>query len=489
MSTNLNTAEKSKIRRRLAAVSFLSNISLDGTHRDTPFGCNQNITSHHGSRRPSKRAFANDINETDFNNDKITKPEKEQDRLSISSESDCAKISTSVPKGIISSIINFQPHRERGRTISSSNETISERRQQLMLKKALCTCPQQNANFGATSSTESLTRPKCVHINNPMPVFRNGHCMSSEDTRCIITTHQKPLHVFSIIPFRKRTSSSISRSNAKLDVRASGGRRRQASTSRPMSSNGENQPFDPFNLLGIERRFDGSQEVSYGYLLVPSRVTGSSGGNALKKHHHDHIDTLVLRNHGIVRYISHNDDMDDEPYTADMLDDPELSAGRHRTLLTFTSYLTSVIDYVRQADLKKELNDKFREKYPHIQLTLSKLRSIKRDMRRINKLDGKIDLLTIAQAYVYFEKLILAGLINKINRKLCAGACLLLSAKLNDVKGETLKGLIEKIENIFRINRKELISSEFAVLVALEFSLHVPTSEIRPHYERLRYES
>ena len=37
------------------------------------------------------------------------------DRLSISSESDCAKLSTSVPKGIISTIINFQPHRERGR--------------------------------------------------------------------------------------------------------------------------------------------------------------------------------------------------------------------------------------------------------------------------------------------------------------------------------------------------------------------------------------
>ena len=57
---------------------------------------------------------------------------------------------------------------------------------------------------------------------------------------------------------------------------------------------------------------------------------------------------------------------------------------------------------------------------------------------------------TIAMAFVYFEKLVLQGRLNKQNRKLVAAACVLLAAKISsDLRKPEVKQLIDvsKVSN------------------------------------------
>ena len=46
--------------------------------------------------------------------------------------------------------------------------------------------------------------------------------------------------------------------------------------------------------------------------------------------------------------------------------------------------------------------------------------------------------------------------------------------------------LEQKIESGFRLNKRDLMSMEFGTLVALEFALHLPVTQVFPHYRRLQ---
>ncbi|XP_043979971.1 CDK5 and ABL1 enzyme substrate 2 [Gambusia affinis] len=172
-------------------------------------------------------------------------------------------------------------------------------------------------------------------------------------------------------------------------------------------------------------------------------------------------------------------------YDPNLLSDPQWPCGKHKRVLIFASYMTTVIEYVKPSDLKKDMNETFKEKFPHIKLTLSKIRSLKREMRLVGE-DCGLQPVTVAMAFVYFEKLVLQGRLNKQNRKLVSAACILLAAKISsDLKKHEVKQLIDKLEERFRISRKELISFEFIILVALEMALYLPESKVLPHYRRL----
>ncbi|KAM3871647.1 CDK5 and ABL1 enzyme substrate 2 [Diretmus argenteus] len=177
------------------------------------------------------------------------------------------------------------------------------------------------------------------------------------------------------------------------------------------------------------------------------------------------------------------DDVTD--YDPNLLNDPQWPCGKHKRVLIFASYMTTVIEYVKPSDLKKDMNETFKVKFPHIKLTLSKIRSLKREMRVVGE-DCGLQPVTIAMSFVYFEKLVLQGRLNKHNRKLVSAACILLAAKISsDLKKQEVKQLIDKLEERFRISRRELIPFEFTILVALEMALYLPESKVMPHYRRL----
>ena len=55
----------------------------------------------------------------------------------------------------------------------------------------------------------------------------------------------------------------------------------------------------------------------------------------------------------------------------------KISRSNFILLLYFIFTKVSIIDYVKPLELKKEINETFKEKFPYIQITLTKLRRFK----------------------------------------------------------------------------------------------------------------
>ncbi|XP_028988078.1 CDK5 and ABL1 enzyme substrate 1 isoform X2 [Betta splendens] len=269
------------------------------------------------------------------------------------------------------------------------------------------------------------------------------------------------------------------------DVKLEGGRQRHP-------SGGVSAKEMVIGLEGVELGADG-KTVSYTQFLYPTNVLGgrrntidsTSSFSQFRNASHRSL-SLGRANSNQSSLDTGNDLGDFREYDPNLLDDPQWPCGKHKRVLIFPSYMTTVIEYVKPSDLKKDMNETFKEKFPHIRLTLSKIRSLKREIRKLAQDECGYEEPTVAMAFVYFEKLVLQGKLNKQNRKLCAGACVLLAAKIGgDLKKHEVKLLIDKLEERFRVNRRELIAFEFPVLVALEFNLHLPEHEVMPHYRRL----
>jgi len=139
-------------------------------------------------------------------------------------------------------------------------------------------------------------------------------------------------------------------------------------------------------------------------------------------------------------------------------------------------------------------------------LTLSKIRAVKRQSL-LGCLEAGCEVGTVALACVFFERLCLDCRVDKRNRKLSMGACLLLSYKFNepnigiddtnnDIVPETPTKLNKKSDAVFAalleflahewsLGPKELFSAEWGVFVALEFKLHATPKQVAFHFKRL----
>uniref|UniRef100_A0A8D0HH53 Cdk5 and Abl enzyme substrate 1 n=1 Tax=Sphenodon punctatus TaxID=8508 RepID=A0A8D0HH53_SPHPU len=245
---------------------------------------------------------------------------------------------------------------------------------------------------------------------------------------------------------------------------------------RPCHATGGVYLKEIIGLEGVELGADG-KTVSYTQFLFPTNALGTrrntidSTCSFSQFRNASHRSLSLGRANSTQGSIDTGSELGDYiEYDPNLLDDPQWPCGKHKRVLIFPSYMTTVIDYVKPSDLKKDMNETFKEKFPHIKLTLSKIRRYKAQY---------------AAAHAYILKLALKGKLNKQNRKLCAGACVLLAAKIgSDLKKHEVKHLIDLKEK-FRLNRRELIAFEFPVLVALEFALHLPEHEVMPHYRRL----
>jgi hypothetical protein len=168
------------------------------------------------------------------------------------------------------------------------------------------------------------------------------------------------------------------------------------------------------------------------------------------------------------------------------LDNPDLQSGKNKTVITLPSFLSSILVPSTPNELKKDLNQHFKDTHPGLDsISLSQIRQIKEELVHIGQMRN-LEVSSIAMSFAFFEKLILKNYVNKANKKLIAGLCLLLAVKVNDPKETDFAALLQVISREMEVSIKDIHSNEFPVYSALEFSLFIPLIEIEPHLKRVQ---
>ncbi|RCI04254.1 CDK5 and ABL1 enzyme substrate 1, partial [Rhizopus stolonifer] len=147
-------------------------------------------------------------------------------------------------------------------------------------------------------------------------------------------------------------------------------------------------------------------------------------------------------------------------------------------------YLNYDLSLEDKTNQKEVMNQLFRQLYPEINISFSKINAIKSHLLNI-ALIMDLELSSLSHAYVYFEKLVQKQAINKENRKLIAACCLFLATKINEPKDLKFGKLLETMQTELNIDSTDVRNNEFAVFADLEFDLYVPQNEFMPHLDKI----
>ena len=113
-------------------------------------------------------------------------------------------------------------------------------------------------------------------------------------------------------------------------------------------------------------------------------------------------------------HLLEDKDVSVETYDPFWLENPERTTNNYKTDIVLPGIIVSFLEYENQESFKKDENDQFKEKWPEVDITLSKMKSIKRDLLKVA--DAKqLPIIVLCYSYCYFETLAFSKYINKAN--------------------------------------------------------------------------